>query len=68
MTAHPNAVAAGASTGPSVFLVWILGYLGVDVSPEVAVVIAGGIAAATLLVGRKGLRGIARTLWRGSDA
>jgi len=38
---HPNATVAGGTSGAGVALVWLLGYLGVHISAEVAVVIAG---------------------------
>jgi hypothetical protein len=67
MNAQPNATAATGSTGVGLFLVWLLGHLGVDMGAEVAVVIAGGLTAIVLLIGRDGLSGIARTVWRGKS-
>jgi hypothetical protein len=65
---HPNALVAGGSgIGGGALVVWLLGLGGVDMTPEVGAMIAGGIASAALLVGRKGIRGIARAVWRGTD-
>lgn len=65
MKDNANATAAGGSTGVGLFLVWLLGHVGVDMGAEVAVVVAGGLTTFVLLVGRDGVRGIARTIWRG---
>lgn len=62
---HPNAAAAGVATGPVVLIVWLAGRYGVDLNAEQAVVVAGLLTSLVLLVGRKGLRGIIGTLWRG---
>ncbi len=65
---HPNAsvgVAGGAGLGT--LLVWILGLIGLDLSPEMASAIAGLLAGAVLFVGRNGIAGTWRKLWSGSD-
>lgn len=46
---------------------WLLGVAGVVMTPEVGALIAGALASAALLIGRKGVRGIARAIWRGAD-
>jgi len=38
-----------------------------SLGPEEASAIAGGMAAAVLFIGRKGVRGLVRIFWRGSD-
>lgn len=68
MNRHPNALTATGSGGVGVFVVWLLGYLGVDISAEIGALIATGAAATALFIGRKGLVGVARILWRGSEA
>jgi len=55
---HPNATVAGGTSGAGVALVWLLGYLGVHISAEVAVVIAGALTTLVLFVGRNGLAGV----------
>lgn len=62
---HPNATAAAGSGGLAVLVVWLLGMAGVAVSPEVAAAIAGAIATIVLFIGRRGLKGLARIIWRG---
>lgn len=65
---HPNAATAAGLTGPSVLIVWLLGRLGVvDISPEVAVVLAGVVISVGLLIGKRGIKGMLAMLWRGSD-
>lgn len=62
---HPNATAAGATTVAAVLVVWGLGLLGVDVSTEVGIAVAGGLTTAILFVGRRGIKGVASIVWRG---
>ena len=66
---HPNAVAAGAGLGPlAILLVWLAGRYGLaDVGAEEGAAAAWGITTVGLLVGRRGIRGIARIIWRGSE-
>lgn len=65
---HPNATAAGGSSLVAVALVYIASLFGLDVPAEVGAAFAGGLAAAVLMIGRRGITGIARTIWRGSDS
>lgn len=62
---HPNAAAAGGSTGAAVLVVWLAGHLGVDISNEAAVAIAGAATTAVLFVGRVGVAGTVRRLVHG---
>lgn len=65
-TGHPNAAAAGGSTIPAVLIVWLAGYFGLDLSAEAGALVAGGIIATALFVGRRGIVGVARIVWRGN--
>lgn len=66
MRRHPNAAVAGTSgAGLGTLLVYLLGKAGVDVEPAAASAIAGGVAALALFIGRNGIRGAIRLLWRG---
>lgn len=66
---NPNAVVGGtAGIGGGTLVVWLLGVAGVDMTPEVGALIAGALASAALVIGRKGVRGIARAVWRGADS
>lgn len=69
MSRHPNAtVALVAGSGLGSITAWVLALAGAPVPPEVAAAIAGGIAAFGLMVGRDGLRGVARAVWYGKSA
>ena len=62
---HPNATAAGGSTGLGVLAVWLLGHFGVQIGAEEAAAIVGAAATIILFVGRNGLRGAWQRIWRG---
>lgn len=64
---NPNASVAGGTTGLGVIVVFVLGALGVPVPPEVAVAGVGLVSTAVLVIGRRGIRGIARSIWRGNE-
>jgi len=65
---HPNAATAAGLTGPSVLVVWLLGKLGlVDITPEIAALLAGAIIAVGLFIGKRGIKGLLSMLWRGAD-
>ena len=65
---HPNAsVALGSGSGFGALVVWLVSLGGIALPPEVAAVIAGGIAATALFVGRRGIRGAATAIWRGEE-
>jgi hypothetical protein len=65
---HPNAAAAAVLTGPAAVIVWLAERGGIEMPATVAVTVGGFVIAFGLLVGRKGIRGIARILWRGSES
>lgn len=66
---NPNAAAAaGSGVGGGVVVVWLLGLAGVTVSAVTGAAIAGACATVFLFIGRRGIRGVARMVWRGSDA
>lgn len=62
---HPNASAAGATTGSAVLVIWALSLVGVQVDGVVGAAIAGALATVVLLIGRRGVKGIASVVWRG---
>lgn len=65
---NPNALAAaGSGIGGGTIVVWLLGLAGLSITPVAGAAIAGVCATVFLFVGRKGLRGIARIIWRGSE-
>lgn len=65
---HPNATTAGVSSASALVIVWIAQMVGLDVGPELAVVFAGAWTTVALAVGRNGLRGLIRKVWRGGNA
>lgn len=62
---HPNASVAGGLTGVSALVVAVAGWLGASLTTTQAVAISGAITTLGLLIGRKGIRGLARMIWRG---
>jgi hypothetical protein len=62
---HPNATVAGGLTGLSALVVAVAGWLGAAITATQAVAISGGITTVGLLIGKRGVRGLARLLWRG---
>jgi hypothetical protein len=66
MTNDPNAAVAGGTTGVGVLVVWLLGYLGIDLSAELGAAIAGGAATVLLVIGRRGIKGTLQRVWRGA--
>lgn len=64
---HPNTALSIGTGSAGVLIIWLLGHLGVSMPNEVAVLIAGGVTSLALLIGRKGVKGIGRLLWHGSD-
>lgn len=63
---HPNAVASGSSSTAGVLLIYVLGLVGLTLTPVVAAAAVGALGTLTLLIGREGMRGILRTIWKGS--
>lgn len=65
--ANPNATAAGGSTLTAATLIAILAWVGITMPLTVAVYVVAILPIVVLYVGRKGLRGVARQVWRGSE-
>lgn len=65
---HPNAsVALGSGAGLGPLVVWCVGFTGAAVPAEVAAALGGMVASVFLLIGRRGIRGLARSIWHGSE-
>lgn len=66
---HPNAIAAGSTGAGAVLLIWLAQQLGVPgVTPEIGAAAAATLSAAVLLIGKRGMRGLIRWLWRGDES
>lgn len=65
MKNHPNATVAATSGGVGVIIVWLLSLAGVHMPAEVGAAVSTIAATVALLIGRRGIRGIARIIWRG---
>jgi len=65
---HPNATTAGGLSGAGVFIVWLIGHLGVSLGAEDATIITGAITSTGLLIGKRGICGLARLIWKGDGA
>ena len=66
VSAHPNASLAGGTGGIGVLAVWLLNkYAGASLGPEAGAAITAGLATVALVIGRKGIKGIAGWVWRG---
>lgn len=65
MTNHPNTLAAIGTGGLATLLVWIATLLGLNVDAVVAGIIVTIASAAVLFIGRRGIKGLAKLIWRG---
>ena len=65
MRTNPNASVGGATGALGVLVTWLLGHYHVSLSAEDGAAIATGCATVALWVGKDGVRGILRTVWRG---
>lgn len=64
---NPNAVVGGTSgVGGGAAVIYLLSLVGITVSGYGAVLIAGAITTVFLFVGKHGIRGFLRMIWRGS--
>lgn len=65
---NPNAAVGAVSAGGLGTIVALLfRWAGVELEPEAASAIAGGLAGLALWIGREGIKGLARRVWRGSE-
>lgn len=67
MSKHPNAAVAGGATGAAALVAYAAELAGLNPPAPVAILAGGILTVAVLAIGRDGLRGIARRLWRGQD-
>lgn len=65
VTTNPNTNAAGIGGSLGILITWLLGHFGIDVNAEQGAAISTAVAALVLYIGRDGIRGVFRNLWRG---
>lgn len=65
MLNNPNTNAGAVGGALGVLVSWLLGRYHVGLSAEDGAAISTGLAALVLYIGRDGLRGVFRNLWRG---
>lgn len=68
MRTNPNTNAGAIGGALGVLVSWLLGHYHIDLSAEDGAAISTVLAAFLLYVGRDGLRGLFRDLWRGKPA
>jgi hypothetical protein len=64
---HPNASLAATVGSVSTLVLWIAGAIGIAMSAEAGAAAATLLVAGSLLVGKKGIRGLIGSIWKGSD-
>lgn len=62
---NPNATLAATSTGIATIVTWLVSLTSWNVPAAVAVAAAGLFTSFLLFIGRNGLKGAARLVWRG---
>ena len=67
VAAHPNASTATGLGGLGLIAVWLLGRFGVKLGAEEATLISAGVTSLGLLVGKNGVAGLFRLVWRGTS-
>lgn len=68
VSSHPNAsVALGSGSGLGTLVVWLIGLRVAAMPPEAGAALAGLIASAFLLVGKRGIKPTILGLWRGGQ-
>lgn len=65
MRTHPNTIAAGTTGTFAILITWLMDAFGLKVDQAAAAAIAVAIIVVVLFIGRRGLTGITRLLWKG---
>ena len=64
---HPNATVAASLSALSAGGVASADWLGQQISPTLAIALSGGLTTLGLAIGRRGIRGLLQTLWKGTE-
>lgn len=62
---NPNASVAVGTGVLGILTVWLVGVAGVDMPPEVSAVVPVALTTTVLFIGRRGLQGFLKLLWKG---
>ena len=66
VSSHPNAsVAFGSGAGIGPIVIWVVGLVHVQITPEIAAAVGGLVAACFLLIGKRGIKPVIVGLWNG---
>jgi hypothetical protein len=65
---NPNATLAVGSTSVGVVVIYVMGLLGVNPTPEAAAALSGIATSILLYIGHSGVRGFFVMCWRGKTA
>lgn len=67
MKNNPNATIAGGTGTLGVLLVWVLSLFSVEITSVIAAALTGALITITLFIGRKGLKGLFKVIWKGEE-
>ncbi len=65
LESHPNTSRSVGGGAGAIAVVWILGYLGVDLTAEAGAALATIAGGALVFIGRDGVKGAILRLWHG---
>jgi hypothetical protein len=65
---HPNSTVAAGGAGAGALVIWAASRFGVTLTAYEGIAVASGLSTAALLVGRDGIKGLARVVWKGKGA
>lgn len=64
---HPNASLATATGSVSTLLAWLFDWAGVPINATTGAALSTVLVALALFIGRRGIKGIISTIWKGSE-
>lgn len=63
---HPQTVVGGGMSALALIAFYAARAAGYELPGDQAIILAGGLTTVALFVGRTGVRGVARIIWRGT--